>query len=39
MDAAIVRPRDFKKGNHYPVIRDVYAGPGHKKGWHSPTVT
>jgi dipeptidyl-peptidase-4 len=31
MDAAIVRPRDFKKGNHYPVILDVYAGPGHKQ--------
>src|SRR5256714_1703099 len=29
MDAALVRPRDFKKGNHYPVILDVYAGPGH----------
>jgi dipeptidyl-peptidase-4 len=31
MDAAVVRPRDFKKGNHYPVILDVYAGPGHKQ--------
>ncbi|HKP01734.1 MAG TPA: DPP IV N-terminal domain-containing protein [Chthoniobacterales bacterium] len=31
MDAAIVRPRDFKSGNHYPVILDVYAGPGHKQ--------
>lgn len=31
MDAALVRPRDFKKGNHYPVILDVYAGPGHKQ--------
>jgi dipeptidyl-peptidase-4 len=31
MDAAIVRPRDFKKGNRYPVILDVYAGPGHKQ--------
>jgi dipeptidyl-peptidase-4 len=31
MDAAIVRPRDFKKDNHYPVILDVYAGPGHKQ--------
>jgi dipeptidyl-peptidase-4 len=31
MDAAIVRPRDFKKGNHYPVVLDVYAGPGHKQ--------
>lgn len=30
MDAAIVRPRDFKKGARYPVILDVYAGPGHK---------
>lgn len=30
-DAAIVRPRDFKKGNRYPVILDVYAGPGHKQ--------
>ena len=31
MDAAIVRPRDFKKGARYPVILDVYAGPGHKQ--------
>lgn len=31
MDAAIVRPRDFKKGNRYPVILDVYAGPGSKQ--------
>jgi dipeptidyl-peptidase-4 len=31
MDAAIVRPRNFKKGGHYPVILDVYAGPGHKQ--------
>jgi dipeptidyl-peptidase 4 len=31
MDGAIVRPRDFKKSAHYPVILDVYAGPGHKQ--------
>jgi dipeptidyl-peptidase-4 len=31
MDAAIVRPRDFKKGRRYPVILDVYAGPHHKQ--------
>jgi dipeptidyl-peptidase 4 len=31
MDAALVRPRGFKKGNRYPVILDVYAGPGHKQ--------
>jgi dipeptidyl-peptidase 4 len=31
MDAAIVRPRDFGKDKHYPVILDVYAGPGHKQ--------
>jgi dipeptidyl-peptidase 4 len=31
MDGAIVRPRDFKKGSRYPVILDVYAGPGHKQ--------
>ena len=31
MDAAIVRPRDFKKGDHYPVILDVYAGPHAKQ--------
>jgi dipeptidyl-peptidase-4 len=31
MDAAIVRPRAFKKGTRYPVILDVYAGPGHKQ--------
>jgi dipeptidyl-peptidase-4 len=31
MDAAIVRPHAFKKGEHYPVILDVYAGPHHKQ--------
>ena len=31
MDAAIVRPRDFKKGRRYPVILDVYGGPSHKQ--------
>jgi dipeptidyl-peptidase-4 len=31
MDGAIVRPRDFNKGNRYPVILDVYAGPHHKQ--------
>jgi dipeptidyl-peptidase-4 len=31
MDGAIVRPRDFKKDNHYPVILDVYAGPHSKQ--------
>jgi dipeptidyl-peptidase-4 len=31
MDSAIVRPRDFAKGKHYPVILDVYAGPHHKQ--------
>ena len=31
MDAAIVRPRSFKKGERYPVILDVYAGPHHKQ--------
>ena len=31
MDAAIVRPRDFKKGSRYPVILDVYAGPSRKQ--------
>jgi len=31
MDAALVRPRDFKKGDRYPVILDVYAGPRHKQ--------
>ena len=30
MDAAIVRPHDFQKGKHYPVILDVYAGPHSK---------
>jgi dipeptidyl-peptidase-4 len=36
MDAAIIRPRDFKKGQRYPVILDVYAGPGHKQVWAQP---
>ena len=31
MDAAIVRPQAFKKGERYPVILDVYAGPHHKQ--------
>ncbi len=31
MDGAVVRPRDFAKDKHYPVILDVYAGPGHKQ--------
>ena len=31
MDAAIVRPRAFKKGERYPLILDVYAGPHHKQ--------
>ena len=31
MDAAIVRPHAFQKTNRYPVILDVYAGPGHKQ--------
>ena len=31
MDAAIVRPRDFKKTQRYPVILDVYAGPSSKQ--------
>ncbi len=31
MDAAIVRPRAFKKGERYPVILDVYAGPHSKQ--------
>jgi dipeptidyl-peptidase-4 len=31
LDAAIVRPRAFKKGQRYPVILDVYAGPHHKQ--------
>ena len=31
MDAAIVRPRDFDKKQRYPVLLDVYAGPGHKQ--------
>jgi dipeptidyl-peptidase-4 len=31
LDAAIVRPRAFKKGERYPVILDVYAGPHHKQ--------
>ena len=31
MDAAIVRPRDFKKGARYPIILDVYAGPSSKQ--------
>ncbi|HUR59614.1 MAG TPA: prolyl oligopeptidase family serine peptidase [Opitutaceae bacterium] len=30
-DAAITRPRDFKAGTKYPVILDVYAGPGSKR--------
>lgn len=29
-DAALLRPRDFKAGQKYPVILSVYAGPGVK---------
>jgi dipeptidyl-peptidase 4 len=29
--AAIVRPRDFTPNKKYPVIVDVYGGPGHNK--------
>ena len=36
MDAAVVRPREFKKGKRYPVILDVYAGPGHKQVFAQP---
>jgi dipeptidyl-peptidase 4 len=28
--AAITRPKDFVKGKKYPVILDVYGGPGHQ---------
>ena len=31
MDAAIVRPKQFDKRAHYPVILDVYAGPTSKQ--------
>ncbi|MFN2507495.1 MAG: DPP IV N-terminal domain-containing protein [Chthoniobacterales bacterium] len=31
MDVAIVRPRNFRKNARYPVILDVYAGPGSKQ--------
>ncbi len=31
MDAAIVRPKTFRKGTRYPVILDVYAGPHSKQ--------
>jgi dipeptidyl-peptidase-4 len=31
MDAALVRPHDFTRDKTYPVILDVYAGPGHKQ--------
>ncbi|MBI2838581.1 MAG: DPP IV N-terminal domain-containing protein [Acidobacteria bacterium] len=27
-DASIIRPRDFQVGRKYPVLLDVYAGPG-----------
>jgi dipeptidyl-peptidase-4 len=29
--AAVLRPRDFDAGKRYPVIVDVYGGPGHLK--------
>ncbi len=31
MDASIVRPRNFAKAKHYPVILNVYAGPVFKQ--------
>ncbi len=30
-DAAIIRPRDFRPGQKYPVLLSVYAGPGVKQ--------
>jgi len=30
-DAAVIRPRDFRKNGRYPVILDVYAGPSSKQ--------
>lgn len=30
-NAAILRPRNFKKGQTYPVLLDVYAGPEHQQ--------
>ena len=30
-DAAVIRPRDFRKNAKYPVILDVYAGPSSKQ--------
>ncbi|MBE2254030.1 MAG: DPP IV N-terminal domain-containing protein [Myxococcus sp.] len=29
MRAAVIRPKDFKKGTKYPVVLNVYGGPGH----------
>jgi dipeptidyl-peptidase-4 len=29
--AVVVRPQNFEKGRKYPVIVDVYGGPGHNK--------
>jgi dipeptidyl-peptidase-4 len=26
---AVIRPKDFKKGSKYPVVLNVYGGPGH----------
>jgi len=34
--AAIVRPRDFDPARRYPVILQVYAGPGVTTVWNSP---
>lgn len=31
MDASLVRPRNFRKEKHYPVILAVYAGPASKQ--------
>ena len=31
LDAAVIRPRDFRKNAKYPVILDVYAGPSSKQ--------
>ena len=32
---AVIRPKDFKAGKKYPVVLNVYGGPGHLEVFHS----
>nr|WP_294914375.1 DPP IV N-terminal domain-containing protein [uncultured Neokomagataea sp.] len=37
LDAAIIRPENFNPHHRYPILLSVYAGPGYKTVWHTPS--